>query len=98
MTCEHLNFQVKAKATRCPKEDGGPVTDYYLDVEVFCTECKLPFKFKTKKHGLSPHEPMASASGLELRCPIEPDDGTLKLPSKSPGYFIQQGSAEGRWP
>lgn len=87
MSCKHLNFQAEVNVNRIAEKEGGPITAYTADVHVSCADCGQPFRFKCPVVGVSPTQPAVSANGQELRCPIEPSDGTV-LPGLSMGFEI----------
>lgn len=72
MSCEHQCFQVRGAVARLTDGDDGPVTGYSVDFTVWCNDCQERFQFVGAKIGYSPAEPMVSADGFELRCPIAP--------------------------
>jgi len=77
MPCEHNQFEASVDVSRIKESEDGPVTAFMAEVRVKCVDCGQPFRFKCSRIGVDPKEPMASADGQELRCPIEPSDGTL---------------------
>lgn len=85
--CQHEVFNVQARVGRLTNEN-HLVTNYTMEVSVKCVNCGLPFNFKGVECGLNSSKPTMSPDGLELRAPIEPHDGTLKLPRDFPGYKI----------
>lgn len=70
--CAHDSFKSVVRVGRLSDVEGGPITGYTADVKIECAECGLAFRFRGSRYGSSPHEPMLSADGLELRAPIEP--------------------------
>jgi hypothetical protein len=70
--CEHDRFKSLVRVSRLTDTEGGSVTGYIADICIECLECGLPFRFLGSQYGSSPHQPMLSADGLELRAPIEP--------------------------
>lgn len=86
--CPHLDFKANVNVGRLTN-DSGAVTDFVADIKVECLHCKMPFVFKGLPVGVSMHQPMISLDGHELRAPIEPDDGTIKLPSRTPGFTMR---------
>lgn len=67
MTCAHLNFDAQNRVVRL--EDCGK---FMLEVEVKCTDCGTPFKFKGLWAGLNTNGAAVSSDGTELRIAIEP--------------------------
>lgn len=72
ITCQHEEFRTKGNVYRLSDVEGGPITGYSVEFIVHCAKCNLQFRFRGKDYGSSPHQPMLSADGLELRAPIEP--------------------------
>ena len=70
--CDHEQFKSTVRVGRLSEVEGGPITGYTADVKIICEQCGLAFRFRGSRYGSSPHEPMLSADGLELRAPIEP--------------------------
>jgi len=87
MPCEHKQFAASVDVTRMSESEGGAITAYMAEVHVQCAECGQPFRFKCSRVGLNPDEPAASVDGQELRCPIEPSDGTI-VPGLRMGFEI----------
>jgi hypothetical protein len=87
MNCNHLNFQAEVSVTRIAEKGDGPITAYVAEIHVSCADCGQPFRFKCPVIGMSPTQPAVSIDGQELRCPIEPSDGTV-LPGLSMGFEI----------
>ncbi len=70
--CTHLNFFSDVKVCRLTEVEGGPVTGYSMDVQVYCKDCMRPFQFIGLPYGYSPSKPMMSMDATEARMPIKP--------------------------
>lgn len=90
MKCEHMNFAAHVQVHRLCARDGMPASDFSADVAVKCADCGLPFRFLCPTTGSFWNLPAKSVSGLELRAPIHPDDGTIPLPPKVRGYALRE--------
>ena len=75
--CEHESFRGDFKIARLSHEKDSPIDGYSADITIKCTQCGLPFRFKGVPLGVSQTGPTVSIDGTELRCPIEPSDGSL---------------------
>lgn len=65
--CKHEAFDGKVSINRI--ED---IKGFMADITIQCAQCKIPFRFRGMKQGLSYDEPMMSIDGTEARLPIGP--------------------------
>lgn len=86
--CPHAKFSANVKVNRLTNEHGA-VTDFFADVKVECSDCKMPFSFLGMQQGLNGNKPTTDISTTEARLPIVPADNTLRMGSKVPGYSVQ---------
>ena len=70
--CQHMNFKTICKVIRLTDVEGGPVTGYAADINIYCADCKMPFQFLGVKVGCIATEPTTDVAGSELRIPIKP--------------------------
>ncbi len=47
---------------------------FTTEITIKCANCGLPFRFVGVDPGSSPDGPRVNISGVELRCPIEPEE------------------------
>jgi hypothetical protein len=73
--CKHTAFGVHTDVTFL-----ADVGRFTADIRIECAQCKEPFRFLGLDAGWSPYVPSVSATGLELRVPIEPQ-GTPQIAS-----------------
>jgi len=76
--CNHENFFANVKVGRIlDDKTETKVEAFTADVTVECADCKTPFQFIGLQPGLHPDKPTVSIDRLELRAPIQPNDGTI---------------------
>ena len=86
MTCEHVKFDAHCAIARLTQEDGGPVTNYMLQVSVKCADCGMEFEFRGCPDGYSPYGPTVSIDGLTMSVPIMPPG--MPIPDNLPGFRV----------
>ena len=86
--CRHETFQAGVSITRLTKSStDDTVVGFTADVEVQCTQCGMPFRFRGCKIGSSSYRPTVSLDRCELRAPIEPNvPGEMITPGN--GYYV----------
>lgn len=82
--CKHEDFAAFVTVSRF--EDAGR---FMADVKIHCALCEEPFRFIGVPMGLMWDRPAASAFGLELRAPIEPQGEHQLAPSPRPGQLAE---------
>lgn len=70
--CKHESFQVLSRVGRLTEIEGGPVTSYTMDIQVYCADCLMPFTFIGLPGGVNPNFPTVCAENMEARMPIKP--------------------------
>lgn len=94
MTCEHPNFNANVEVSRITETDGGPVTNIYADVRVWCRACGEPLCFIGVPPGLSPREPRIEIGAEELRCPMRPRSSPPDWGTGGPGFDVETNRAK----
>lgn len=67
-TCNHPNFAAGVSVGRFL--DSGK---FMCEVRIVCVQCREPFRFRGVPPGISWDHPTCSIDGLELNCPVEPE-------------------------
>lgn len=60
---------------RLTQIQGGAVTNFIAEIQIFCDECGVPFKFLAPCNDVSLTTPTIGTMGDKLRAPIKPHDG-----------------------
>ena len=67
VSCDHIPCEARVEVSYL--KDSGR---WAADVTVWCTKCKVPFRFLGLPGGLSFSRPTVAINGQELHLPIEP--------------------------
>lgn len=86
--CDHMEFSVEANVSRLVDKDDGKITGFAFDCMVKCRYCGLPFRFKEKRVGMLNDQATINPNGQELRCYIEPSDGSLVGSALMPQFVV----------
>ena len=92
--CEHPDFGADVAVNRLTATDGGPVTGYSADVNVWCVACGEPFRWIGVRAGLSGGFPTCSVDESTLSAPLRPASSDPDFGLGIPGFAVTGQWAE----
>ena len=78
--CTHQNFSANVSVNRLREGEGTPVHSFLADVQVWCVECKTPFRFLGLSSGIDLRGARVSVTGEEAHLALAPKGVQLPPP------------------